>query len=190
VSGADSRIDGLADLLADRGQLTDERWRRVLHQAPRHLFAPSRGYAVPGSPGGPTERIIDRQADEAGWWDGVYADMAIITQRDDGAGDPASPQGLATCSLSAPGVVVPFLELLDPRPGQAVLEIGTGTGWTAGLLCAAIGQDSVTTIEIAASSAISFSAGHSVTAVHGQRVTQPRRMPPAMRVRSSSPLTW
>lgn len=143
-----TRIDRLADYLAEELKLTGQRWRVLLRAVPRHLFVPARAFAVPGAEGSPAARAIDRDADPVSWWDAVYSDMAIITQRDDGVGDPGSAEGLATCSLSAPGVAVSFLELLNPEPGQQVLEIGTGTGWTAAILAADAGDRNVTSIEV------------------------------------------
>ena len=102
----------------------------------------SDGSARTAEPG----RAISRQADREEWWSAVYSDGSIITQRDDGAGDADSGRGTPTSSLSAPGVVAEFLELLDVRPRHRVLEIGTGTGWTAALL-GRMGAD-VTTVEI------------------------------------------
>jgi protein-L-isoaspartate(D-aspartate) O-methyltransferase len=78
----------------------------------------------------------------------VYADAAVITQVRDGGGDPATGEGPWTSSLSAPGAVASFLELLAPRDHDRVLEIGTGTGWTAGLLSARLGAGCVTSIEV------------------------------------------
>lgn len=143
-----ARIDRLADYLTDELKLTGQRWRILLHAVPRHLFVPTRAFAVPGSEGSPAARAINRDADPVSWWDAVYSDMAIITQRDDGVGDPGSAEGLATCSLSAPGVAVSFLELLSPESGQQILEIGTGTGWTAAILAADAGDGNVTSVEI------------------------------------------
>src|SRR5690606_33903978 len=41
-----------------------------------------------------------------------------------------------------------MLDALDVRPGQWVLEVGSGTGWSAALLCELVGDaDRVTTIE-------------------------------------------
>lgn len=37
-------------------------------------------------------------------------------------------------TTSAPSIIAMMLELLRPRPGNAVLEIGTGLGWTTALL--------------------------------------------------------
>lgn len=132
-----------------RGQVgAGPEWETILRQVPRHLFAPSTGWAYPGSPGAPPERLINRDVGWRQWLDAVYSDMTIITQRDDGIGDLASADGVPTSSLSAPGIVMTFLSLLQPMPGDRVLEIGTGTGWTAALLAARCGDDHVTSIEI------------------------------------------
>lgn len=137
----------IGQLSAD-GHMCDPRWAGPLRATPRHLFVPARAYAIPGQCGGAEPRVIDRDVDPRSWWDAVYSDTAIVTQRDDGATDPATPAGLISGSVSAPSVVLPFLELLDPQPGKRVLEIGTGSGWTAALLSAVVGDHAVTTIEI------------------------------------------
>ncbi|WP_242903132.1 methyltransferase domain-containing protein [Actinomadura terrae] len=139
-----ARTEALADALQVDGHLTSPRLRDALHAAPRHLFAPTRGWYAADGPG--PRRGIDRDTDPSGWWDAVYSDGSIVTQVDDGAGDPARGVAEATSSLSSPGVVVAFLELLRVRPGDRLLEIGTGTGWTAALL-AALGAY-VTTVEV------------------------------------------
>ncbi|MFB4302074.1 methyltransferase domain-containing protein [Actinomadura sp. NTSP31] len=135
----DGRIDAMADRLAASGDMTDDSWRAVLHRVPRHVFAPEVAWASPYD--GP-RREIDLRKDPDGWWRAVYdPGAAIITQVD---GGPSAP----TSSLSAPNVVLPFLELLHPFGGQRVLDVGTGTGWTAALLCARTGEHHVTSIEI------------------------------------------
>jgi protein-L-isoaspartate O-methyltransferase len=148
VTDVGARIEALADRMTAAGDLADQSWRPVLHAVPCHLFAPPRAYALPGAAGGPPERSIDRDADPGDWWAAVYDDMAIVTQREDGAADPATGQGASSCALSAPCVVLPFLHLLGACPGDRVLEVGTGTGWTAALLAERIGQDAVTSLEI------------------------------------------
>lgn len=42
---------------------------------------------------------------------------------------------------SQPTTVANMLELLDPQPGQQVLDIGAGSGWTTALLAHMVGQD-------------------------------------------------
>jgi protein-L-isoaspartate O-methyltransferase len=137
----------LAGDLERRGLLTDPRWREALREVPRHMFVPSVAWAVSDKPGGGGWRI-DAASDPEGWWEAVYSDSSIIIQVDDGAGDPASGQGRATSSVSAPGSAISFLELLDPRPNDRVLEIGTGSGWTAALLCHACGDGHVASVEV------------------------------------------
>ncbi|MGI5325290.1 methyltransferase domain-containing protein [Actinomadura nitritigenes] len=130
--------------LRENGDLRSPEWERAMGAAPRHLFVPDRAWCTPdGAP-----FAIDRFADPERWREAAYADAAIVTQVDDGAGDPASGRGARTSSLSAPGVVVSFLELLAPRDHDRVLEIGTGTGWTAALLSSRLGAGRVTSVEV------------------------------------------
>ncbi|MBB4931078.1 protein-L-isoaspartate(D-aspartate) O-methyltransferase [Lipingzhangella halophila] len=133
---------------ADLARLApDEQWAQALHDAPRHLFAPETAMAFP-----PME-WLDRNEDPDAWWAAVYRDTSLITQVEDGATalthDSATRKVWAwSSSLSEPRAVLGFLELLDPYPGDRVLEIGTGTGWTAALLSARVGASNVTTIEV------------------------------------------
>ena len=47
--------------------------------------------------------------------------------------DEAIPIGFGQ-TISQPAVVAFMLELLDPQPGQKILDIGFGSGWTTALL--------------------------------------------------------
>ncbi|WP_052423070.1 hypothetical protein [Nonomuraea candida] len=135
----------MADALAAGGELTDEAWRAALLAVPRHLFVPCTAWADPDDAPG---YLIDRENDPDTWLKAAYADHAIITQFDDGATKITEGPGRYTSSLSAPGVVVDFLELLDADSHDRVLEIGTGPGWTAGLLSHRVGAEGVTSVEI------------------------------------------
>ncbi|MFC5183666.1 methyltransferase domain-containing protein [Actinomadura harenae] len=148
VADAPARLAGrLADQLTHDGHLTSEHWCAALEAVGRELFVPDRARCAPDLAGA-APYAIDRSADPRAWLDAVYSDSAIITQVDDGQGDPAGGVGRASSSLSAPGIAVAFLELLDPSPGDHVLEIGTGTGWTAAVLTHRTGPGTVTTLEI------------------------------------------
>ncbi|MFC6082738.1 methyltransferase domain-containing protein [Sphaerisporangium aureirubrum] len=162
---ADQRITALADQLVGLA----DRWRDAWHAVPRHLFIPDRAWCdADHGPG----RLIDREADPEAWLDAVYSDAAIVTQLDDGTTDIAEGKGDFTSSSSAPGVVAKALGLLDPYDGDEILEIGTGTGWTAGLLAHRLGDENVTSVEIdaavsAAAATNLKSAGHSPRLVVG-----------------------
>jgi protein-L-isoaspartate(D-aspartate) O-methyltransferase len=73
--------------------------------------------------------------------DEVYSSSeAIVTKRIDGVG---------VSSASAPDVIAIMLEQLDLQPGQRVLEIGAGTGYTAALMAHVVGETGrVVTIDI------------------------------------------
>ncbi|WP_165974694.1 hypothetical protein [Nonomuraea deserti] len=122
------------------------RVRAALQAVPRHEFVPTLGLAFFGDG---DARVIDRETDPAAWWDAVYSDTSIVTQLDDGATDLASGSGDHTSSASAPSTVASLLHLLAAGPGHRVMEIGTGTGWTACLLSHLAGEHgSVTSIEV------------------------------------------
>jgi protein-L-isoaspartate O-methyltransferase len=144
--GTADRAAALADSLRACGALTDPRWHQAISAVPRQLFAPARAQVQSADEG---ERVIDSGDDPDEWLRQVYAPgTAIITQREDGQVPVASDEGVPTSSLSEPAIVAEFLELLEIRDGNTVLEIGTGSGWTAALLSHRVGEDRVTTIEI------------------------------------------
>jgi len=88
----------------------------------------------------PRERFLPEVARRDGL-DAVYVNDAIVTRRD-ARGSPIS-------SSSQPAVMAVMLDLLDPRPGQRVLEVGAGTGYNAAVLIAIVGgHGQVTTVEI------------------------------------------
>lgn len=117
---------------------------------PRHLFIPPQAWAWPTA--GTQGYWINRDQDRDRWWEAVYSNTVIVTQIDDGKTELTEAAVRKTfnytCSSSGPSLVFAFLALLDPHPGNDVLEIGTGTGWTAGLLSHLVGEEHVTSVEI------------------------------------------
>ncbi|MBV6703342.1 methyltransferase domain-containing protein [Kitasatospora aureofaciens] len=132
----------LADL-AEAGGLGEE-WRGAFERAPRSAFVPDTVWALDED--APTGyRRITRADEPDEWWALVNANGVVVTQVDDGIeGGP----GVATSSASMPSLVADMLRHLDVRDGHTVLDVGTGTGWTSALLCARLGDDQVTTVEV------------------------------------------
>ena len=70
----------------------------------------------------------------------AYADRAVAIKMHDDE---------IVSSISQPGMIAQMLELLDPLPGNDVLEVGTGSGYNAALLAELVGPEGrVTTIEL------------------------------------------
>lgn len=91
---------------------------------------------------------VDRREDPETWKRWADADVPIVTQWDDGDHTGREPGTVPTSSASQPTLVAEMLGDLAAAPGQRVLDVGAGTGWTAGLLAAAVGLGLVTGIEV------------------------------------------
>jgi protein-L-isoaspartate(D-aspartate) O-methyltransferase len=73
--------------------------------------------------------------------DTAYADDAVHTKHDDA--------GASISAASQPTIVAMMLEQLQAQPGQAILELGAGTGYNAALLATLVGElGHVTTIDV------------------------------------------
>src|SRR5215208_5724220 len=73
--------------------------------------------------------------------DKAYSDVAIVMKRGE--------EGQWTSSSSQPAIMAIMLEQLDLKPGQRVLEIGTGTGFNAALIASIVGPSGkVVTVDI------------------------------------------
>lgn len=129
----------LTDHLLGDGVLHDPKWLNAFRVVPRHEFLP-RFYRQLHT--GDWERVTARHPH---WLELVYADRVWVTQFD---GDDTVSGGTPTCSSSMPTIMAIMLEALDVHNGQSVLEVGTGTGYNAALLCHAVGSGSVTTIDV------------------------------------------
>ncbi|MGW1996430.1 methyltransferase domain-containing protein [Embleya sp. NPDC001921] len=121
--------DSLAALLAQKGVLPDG-WRPMFERVARGEFVPDRVWPEDG------DVVVDRRRDPKAWRAAVYSDRALVTRWDDGRHKGDDAGRLATSSASAPSTVAEMLFDLDAHPGMRVLEIGTGTGYSAALLAA------------------------------------------------------
>jgi hypothetical protein len=126
---ADDLNRALIEELTRTGKLTALAWRAAFEAVPRHVFAPR--FTMPDNMGGATIDRSDRAQRER-WLRSVYHDEALLTDFDEHA--------LPTTSCSAPSAVATMLESSEATDGDSVLEIGTGTGWSAGLLAQRLGS--------------------------------------------------
>lgn len=131
--------EALAARLAASGDLRTSRWIRAFERVPRHLFVP-RIYVDPAHRS--TWELVDgtEPAQRERWLDLVYRDNALVTK--------LSEHGNFLSSSSQPSLMASMLEALDFHGGERVLEIGTGTGYNAALLCAGLGSATVTSVDI------------------------------------------
>ncbi|MFE2414124.1 methyltransferase domain-containing protein [Kitasatospora sp. NPDC059408] len=136
---------GLASALVAGGALTSD-WLPAFTAVPRELFVPDRIW--PGIADGTKQNpVVYRSQDPEAWRRAVYSDIPLTTQWDDGDHDGDGLGTTPTSSNSMPTMVASMLRDLDVRPGDRALEIGTGTGWNAGLLAHCLGDPNVVTVE-------------------------------------------
>lgn len=97
----------------------------ALLSCPRHLFVDH--YKVDAQ--GPVLTV--GKGDPERHYALIYNDVALGHVDEQGR--------LLPSTNTPPSVLLHMLELLDLRPGQAVLEIGSGSGWALGLIARAVG---------------------------------------------------
>lgn len=138
----------LADDLLAEGAVHDPRWLAAFREVDRHVYLPRFFRQLTDGRWGPVD------SGDPDWLSLVYRDRVCVTQLngDDGAWQQAldrrAVSGTPTSSSSMPTIMAIMLEALEARPGHAVLEIGAGTGYNAALLCHALGDDHVTTVDV------------------------------------------
>lgn len=119
-------------------------WYDAVADTPRHLLVP-RWWEIAASDYPPNWRLVTAMRHSP------YVDETLVTQigtfHADHAAEPDSPSGAPTSSSTLPGLIVRLLHLLDPRPGQRVLDVGTGSGFSAALLGHRLGDDHVTSVD-------------------------------------------
>lgn len=126
--------DGYVAGLTAAGALTDPAWRSVFATVPRHAFVPTYYRSRLDESGAfISERITAAHPD---WMTGVYTDQALPVRRD------------VTSASSSPSLMARMLQSAAVTGTEHILEIGTGTGYNAALLCARLGSERVTSIDI------------------------------------------
>jgi protein-L-isoaspartate(D-aspartate) O-methyltransferase len=129
----------LAARLAASGALRSSRWIRAFETVPRHVFVPQI-FIDPAHTG--AFEMVDSTGpgQRERWLELVYRDNPLVTKLEEG--------GTWLSSSSQPSLMARMLEALEFNGGERVLEIGTGTGYNAALLCAGLGSALVTSVDI------------------------------------------
>ncbi|MFJ8232454.1 ATP-grasp peptide maturase system methyltransferase [Streptomyces sp. NPDC094448] len=144
-----SMREALADTIAADGDLRSPEWRRAVLDIPRHEFLRG-GFFHRTDEGGRTGWEPVRPENET-WLSACYSNESLVTQIA-GTVVPADIDGRIhrqpTSSSTLPGLVVRMLEELEVQDEMRVLEIGTGTGYSTGLLCHRLGDHLVTSVEV------------------------------------------
>ncbi|MGW7445431.1 methyltransferase domain-containing protein [Kitasatospora sp. NPDC054795] len=137
--------EGLASALVAGGALSSD-WLPSFEAVPRELFVPDRIW--PGIADGTRQNpVVHRSQDPDGWRRAVYSNVPLTTQWDDGEHEGDGLGTTPTSSNSMPTMVFSMLQDLDVHPGNRAMEVGTGTGWNAGLLAHRLGDPNVVTVE-------------------------------------------
>jgi protein-L-isoaspartate O-methyltransferase len=136
-----------ARALADEITPTGSRWRDAVQAVPRHLFVP-KWWTWDADSWTPH----DGQADPETWMRAAYSNRTLITRvgstHADQANESDHPIGMATSSATLPGLVVQMFRHTRPHEGMNVLDVGTGSGYSAALLAHRFGSARVTSIDI------------------------------------------
>lgn len=142
--------------LADRAAGPTSRWHAAVSRVPRHLLMP-RWFAHAASrtsiPSPAGWLPLDGPVHPDRWLSAAYADMTWITRLGALHADHATPgqavtEARPTSSSTLPSLLVQMLRYARVFDGCDVLDVGTGTGYSAGLLAARLGAECVTSIDI------------------------------------------
>ncbi|MGI5353291.1 methyltransferase domain-containing protein [Streptomyces sp. CA-250714] len=143
-------MTALADELTKAGAIRTRPWAEAFAAVPRHLFVPrwfeqetnDKGIAVWRE-----RRATDTDDDLAA----AYRDQTLVTALDPATAeqvDDTAWTGVPTSSSTLPRLMADMLEDLTVEDGHSTLEIGTGTGYNAALLCARLGEQLVHTVDV------------------------------------------
>lgn len=145
------RLD-LVDELVEKRAIGSAEWKRAFAAVPRHVFVPRVFLPEDNGVYEPLDGTDPRRRER--WLRHVYTDDTCVTQLDgdDQAWERALAHGTVrarrvTCASPRPSLMAGMLRELDLTPGDRVLEIGTGTGYGAALLCERVGADHVTSVD-------------------------------------------
>ncbi|MER7243558.1 methyltransferase domain-containing protein [Kribbella sp. NPDC000426] len=140
-----SLAEAMVEAIKRAGYLHRAPLELAFRETPRHLFVPEFFRLKPNAEGFSAIDGVVR-ADDPDWLATVYSNEALITQVKPIAGQTGATA--FTSSSSAPALMADMIDELRIDRGMNVLEVGTGTGYNAAILCHLLGDRAVTTIDI------------------------------------------
>ncbi|QVQ50230.1 methyltransferase domain-containing protein [Spiractinospora alimapuensis] len=111
---------------------------------PREDYVTDMIFVPDEATGGMTE--LHRAREPERWREYVHGDHPVVTAVERVVGTES--EFVPTVTSSAPHMMARMIDILDPRPGMRVLEVGTGTGYNAAVLAHIVGADHVTSVEV------------------------------------------
>lgn len=140
-----------AKALADKVTAESPAWHDAVSNTPRHLLVPRWWQRIPNSPAQEWE-LVDLPGDSPGRLHAAYTDETLVTRVGPTHADRAQPgeraTGDPTSSSTLPGLIVSMADRLGAEPGDKVLDVGTGSGYSAALFGRRIGDDCVTSVDV------------------------------------------
>ncbi|MFI9624852.1 methyltransferase domain-containing protein [Streptomyces sp. NPDC052042] len=143
-------MTALTDELTRSGAIRTPAWGQAFGDVPRHVFVP-RWFQQETNGKGITVWREHHGANTADDLVAVYRDQTLVTALDPDTAeqvDDTAWTGIPTSSSTLPSLMAGMLEDLNVRDGHRVLEIGTGTGYNAALLCHRLGEHLVYSVDI------------------------------------------
>ncbi|RLU85904.1 protein-L-isoaspartate(D-aspartate) O-methyltransferase [Streptomyces griseocarneus] len=136
-----------AAALAEEVTHPQSRWRDAVRSTPRHLFVPRWWWAEKDG-----ALLADGASNPDLWLRAAYRDMTLVTRLGTLHADHATPDDhpawWSTSSSTLPSLTVQMFRHARPADGMDVLDVGTGSGYSAGLLCHRFGDRRITSIDV------------------------------------------
>ncbi|MFF4738759.1 methyltransferase domain-containing protein [Streptomyces sp. NPDC001262] len=150
LDAAQPYMGALAAELQKNGAVRSPQWAEAFARVPRHVFVPE-WYEQETNERGITVWRRHHAATADDQLAKVYRDTTLVTTLDPETAeqvDDTAWTGIPTSSSTLPSLMAGMLEELTVQDGHRVLEVGTGTGYNAALLCARLGDRAVYSVDV------------------------------------------